>query len=427
MPTLRPRPTATKPRVFLPRVGTPLASNAADGHPPTAAPACGDAVRIAYVTETFPPELNGVAATVARTLDLLRARGWQIDLVRPRQPHEAPCDTPDELRTAGMALPMYPDLRFGLGSAGTLEKRWTAERPTVVHVATEGPLGWAAVSAGRRLALPVTSDFRTNFHAYSRHYGMPWAERPVLGYLRRFHNRTDRCFVPTPAMKAQLEADGFERIDVIGRGVDPERFSPAHRDPQLRARWGVREHEPVVLYVGRLAAEKNVRLVFDAFRVLAQRARGARLVVVGDGPLAEKLHVEYPEAIFTGPRRGEELARHYASADMFLFPSLTDTFGNVLLEALASGLMVVAFDCAAANAHMSNGSNGLLVRPGDAAGFVATASAAGAQMKALAHLRSGARATAETLTWDAIGRRFEASLLQAAQSRLTLDDAAAIA
>jgi glycosyltransferase involved in cell wall biosynthesis len=384
-------------------------------------------VRIAYVTETYPPELNGVASTVARTLDLLRARGWQIDLVRPRQPQEGPCDTTDELRTTGMALPMYPDLRFGLASARSLAMRWQAERPTVVHVATEGPLGWAAVSAARQLALPVTSDFRTNFHAYSRHYGMPWAERPVLGYLRRFHNRTERTFVPTPAMKAQLESDGFERLEVIGRGVDAERFSPAHRDAQLRARWGVREHEPVVLYVGRLAAEKNVRLVFDSFRVLAARARGARLVVVGDGPLADTLQREYPEAIFAGPRRGEELSRYYASADLFLFPSLTDTFGNVLLEALASGLMVIAYDCAAASAHMNNGANGLLVRPGDAAGFVATASAAGAQMKVLAHLRGAARATAETLTWDAIGRRFEASLLQAAQTRLTLDDAAAIA
>lgn len=410
-------------------MGTELASTSLDGRP--AGPR-GDAVRIAYVTETYPPELNGVAATVARTLEHLRTRGWQIDLVRPRQPHESARDSAHELLTAGVAIPMYPDLRLGLARSARLVRRWEQQRPTVVHIATEGPLGAAAVKAARRLALPVTSDFRTNFHAYSRHYGMPWAEKPVFAYLRRFHNRTDRTFVPTPAMRAELLAARFERVEVIGRGVDAERFNPARRDNALRASWGVREDEPVVLYVGRLAAEKNVRLVFDSFRVLSQRAQragagSARLVVVGDGPLASTLRDDFPEAVFAGMRRGDDLARHYASADLFLFPSLTDTFGNVLLEALASGLLVVAYDCAAANAHMANGVNGLLVRPGDAHGFVASASAAGAQLKLLTHLRAAARATAETLTWDGIGRRFEASLLQVAQQRDALDDATALA
>ncbi len=374
-------------------------------------------VRIAYVTETYPPELNGVAATAARTIEHLQLRGWKIDLVRPRQPHESALDSPDELRTRGLALPMYPDLRIGLATSERLAARWERQRPTVVHVATEGPLGLAAVRAAHRLALPVTSDYRTNFHWYISHYGMPWAQAPVFAYLRHFHNRTDRCFVPTPALKAQLEAARFERVEVVGRGVDSARFSPQHRCAELRASWGVRADEPVVLHVGRLAAEKNVRLAFEAFRVLANRARGARLVVVGDGPQHDALRRQYPEAIFAGRKSGSELARYYASADVFLFPSVTDTFGNVLLEALASGLLVVAYDMAAANAHMSNGSNGLLVRPGDSHGFVATASAAGAQLRVLGHLRQAARDTATALTWDHIVRRFEASLLQVAHVR----------
>ncbi len=374
-------------------------------------------MRIAYVTETYPPELNGVAATAARTIEHLHLRGWKIDLVRPRQPHETALDTRDELRTRGLALPMYRDLRLGLASSERLAARWERQRPTVVHVATEGPLGLAAVRAAHRLALPVTSDFRTNFHWYIRHYGMPWAQTPVFAYLRYFHNRTDRCFVPTPALKAQLEATGFERVEVVGRGVDSVRFSPQHRCATLRASWGVRGDEPVVLHVGRLAPEKNVRLVFEAFRMLVNRARGARLVLVGDGPQHDALRAEFPEAIFAGRKSGSELARYYASADLFLFPSLTDTFGNVLLEALSSGLLVVAYDMAAANAHMSNGSNGLLVRPGDSHGFIATASAAGAQLRVLGHLRQAARETAMVLTWDHIVRRFEASLLQVAHVR----------
>lgn len=378
-------------------------------------------MRIAYVTETYPPELNGVAATVAITVDHLRCHGWEVDLVRPRQPQEDRLDTPAELRTRGLPLPMYPDLRLGLARAEQLVQRWRRQRPAIVHVATEGPLGAAAIGAARRLGLPATADFRTNFHAYSRHYGLAWAEGLVLAYLRRFHNRADLSFVPTAALKAQLEREGFRRIEVVGRGVDHRRFSPARRSAALRAGWGVHGDEPVVLYVGRLAAEKNVRLVFDAFRQIAPRVHGARLVVVGDGPLRKVLHDEFPEALFTGPLHGAELAQAYASADVFLFPSLTDTFGNVLTEALASGLLVVAYDCAAAAAHVADGRSGLLAAPGDAAGFIARSIDAAERLQTLAPLRQAARATAEALGWDSIVRGFEGHLLRVLRSREITD------
>lgn len=374
-------------------------------------------MRIAYVTETYPPEVNGVAATAARTVEQLRSHGWQIDLIRPRQPQEPPLDAPDELRTRSLPLPMYPDLRFGLARSAQLVRRWQAQRPAAVHIATEGPLGLAAARAARRLDLPATADFRTNFHAYSRHYGLPWAEGLVLAYLRRFHNRTDLTFVPTAALKAQLERQGFQRIEVIGRGVDAARFTPAKRSAALRASWGVHGDEPVILHVGRLAAEKNVRLVFDAFRQIAQRIRDARLVVVGDGPLRAALHDEFPEALFTGTRAGDELARIYASADVFLFPSLTDTFGNVLIEALASGLVVVAHDCAAAGAHVVDGRNGLLVAPGDRAGFIARGIDAAEGLAGLGALRLAARSTAAALGWDGIVHRFQDHLLRVMRRR----------
>jgi len=371
------------------------------------------ALRISYVTETFPPEINGVAATAARFVEQLRLRGWQVDLIRPRQPQETALDAADELRTRGLPLPMYPDLRLGLASAGRLAARWQQQRPALVHVATEGPLGGAAVTAARRLGLPVTSDFRTNFHAYSRHYGLGWAEGLVFWHLKRFHDLTARCFVPTPALKANLERAGFHRVEVVGRGIDHRLFSPAHRSAALRADWGAGAADPVVLYVGRLAAEKNVGLALRAFRALAQRTPRARLVVVGDGPLRRRLQADHADAIFAGPRVGEALARHYASADLFLFPSLTETFGNVVLEALAARLLVVAYDCAAAAAHMKHGFNGLLARPGDEAGFIAAATAAAADLPGHDPLRSAARTTGESLGWDRIAQGFEAHLLEA--------------
>ncbi|HZA94938.1 MAG TPA: glycosyltransferase, partial [Burkholderiaceae bacterium] len=176
-------------------------------------------VRLAYVTETYPPELNGVALTAERFVSGLRARGHAIDLVRPKQPNEPPLDSTSELRAGGVPIPIYRDLRFGLPIVSTLAKRWQRARPELVHVATEGPLGWAAIRAARINGIPVTSDFRTNFDLYSEHYGFGWLRRIVGGYLKHFHNATDRTFVPTAAVGSALTKQGYEHTEVVGRGV----------------------------------------------------------------------------------------------------------------------------------------------------------------------------------------------------------------
>ena len=367
-------------------------------------------MRLAYVTETFPPELNGVALTVKRTVRYLRERGHVVDLIRPRQPSDAAGAARSEWLTSGWPIPMYPDLRFGFASAGALRRHFEATGPDLVHIATPGPLGWAALRAARALELPTTSDFRTNFHLYSRHYRLGAIAAVVLGALRWFHNRTDRTFVPTRAGALDLEASGFRNLAVIGRGVDATLFDPARRSPVLRAQWRAADGAPVLLYVGRIAAEKNVGLALRAFDALRQRAPRAQMVVVGDGPLRSALEMAYPHARFIGTRQGEDLAACYASADLFLFPSLTETFGNVTLEALASGLPVVAFDTAAAAEHVEHGASGLLVRPGDDLGFVNAASALGLQPQRLDAMRAAAAATAHRVRWEDVLSRFEAQL-----------------
>jgi glycosyltransferase involved in cell wall biosynthesis len=373
-------------------------------------------VRLAYVTETFPPEINGVALTAERFVRGLRARGHVVELIRPRQAHESHSDTIEEWRSPGVPLPMYRDLRIGLPLISRLGKRWQRTRPDLVHVATEGPLGWAAVRAARNNALPVTSDFRTNFDQYSEHYGFGLLRGVVGGYLKYFHNATDRTFVPTSAVSNALARQGFTRTEVVGRGVDAERFSPRHACAKLRAEWGVDERSPVLLYVGRLASEKNVPLAFRAYEAVRARLPGARFVVVGDGPLREKLARAHPEAIFTGPQRGGELAKYYASADIFLFPSLTETFGNVTLEALASGLLVVAFRSGAAAVHIDDGTSGVLVGPEDEQGFIAGTCAVAHQFRWLGMIRSGARRAGIAANWDAVINRFEYCLSDAAHA-----------
>jgi glycosyltransferase involved in cell wall biosynthesis len=373
-------------------------------------------VRIAYVTETYPPEVNGVALTVDRTVRFLRQCGHQLELIRPRQRGEAPLDSAEEWRSSGMPIPMYPDLRFGVALPATLRRRFLRRRPHLVHIATQGPLGRAALLAATSLHVPVTTDFRTNFHGYSHYYRLGWLESLVRRYLRDFHNRANRTFVPSQALRAELSHQGFERLEVIGRGVDTTLFSPARRSAALRASWGVQDDDPVMLYVGRLAAEKNVELALRAFAAARLLRPRMRMIVVGDGPLRSRLQSRYPAARFVGVQRGEALAELYASADVFVFPSCTETFGNVTLEALASGLAVVAFDCAAAGEYIRTQHDGLLVPVGDELGFIQATCRTTESVALLTPLRARARDTALSAQWDAVLKRFDSQLVQVAMT-----------
>ena len=375
-------------------------------------------MHIAFVTETYPPELNGVSATVARAVRWLRTRGHLVHLVRPRQRGESAKDDAEEWRVAGLPLPMYRDLRMGLPVFSGLNRRWRMKRPDVIHVATEGPLGWAACLTGRRIGVPVTSDLRTHFDLYSDYYGLGFMRGLVSGYLRSFHNATDCTFVPTTALATSLRARGFERLSVVGRGVDAERFAPAQRSEQLRQAWGATPDDPVLLHVGRLAAEKNIPLVLRAFESMQTLRPRARLVMVGAGPLRQNLErLAPPGVVFAGELRGQGLAEHFASSDIFLFPSLTETFGNVTLEALASGLVVVAFDVAAASVHITHGTSGFVAEPGDDAEFVALARRAVEDLHRLSPMRQSARRAALAASWDSTLNGFEDVLLKVRAAR----------
>jgi len=368
------------------------------------------------VTETYPPEVNGVAATISRVVAGLCQRGHVVELVRPRQgPADQAVDGPNlvEMLVRGLSIPRYPQLRMGLPSRRALVRRWTLQRPDVVHLVTEGPLGWSALQAAARLGLPVVSDFRTNFHAYSRHYGMAWLQRPITGYLRAFHNRSAVTMVPTAALRGELAAGGFERLRVVSRGVDTALFDPARRNQKLRASWGAAADTVVALYVGRLAPEKNLTTLLTAFQDVRAVAPGARLVLVGDGPEQAGLQQRCTDAHFAGVRRGLELATHYASADLFLFPSVTETYGNVVPEAMACGLAVVAFDCAAAAQLLRHTHNGLLVPLADSRGFNAAAARLAADPAAARAMGAQARMTALGLDWAGIVQAIETEYLAA--------------
>ena len=378
-------------------------------------------MRLAVVSETYPPEINGVALSLSRFVEGLRKRHHDIQLIRPRQlPAEQPASGNGfaEVLTGGVPIPRYPNLKMGLPAKRALIKQWTLHRPDIVHIVTEGPLGWSALQAALKLKIPVCSDFRTNFHTYSLHYGIGWLKKPIVDYLRKFHNHTLLTMVPTEHMRAELAACGFRNLRVVARGVDTQLFNPGRRSEALRREWNATSETPVVLHVGRLAAEKNLAALTDAFIAIRQRQPRARLVLVGDGPERKALRNRLPDAIFAGTRRGEDLAAHYASGDMFLFPSMTETFGNVTLEAMASGLPLAAYDYAAAAQHVRHGTNGLLANYGQTSDFTAMASELAARHEQdpekFRAMGRHARLTAESLDWECVVQEMETLLLSIA-------------
>ena len=379
-------------------------------------PATTPSLRLSVVTETWPPEINGVSLTLSRLVQGLCARNHPVQLIRPRQTRVDQAlnhSGYEELLMRGMPIPRYPELKLGLPAKRALINAWTLKRPDLVHIATEGPLGWSALQAARRLKLPVTSDFRTNFHAYCEHYGVGWLRKPMVSYLRRFHNLTQLTMVPTRALRAQLMEMGFENVQVVARGVDTKLFNPQRRSEALRSQWGAGPDSLVMLVVGRLAAEKNLDVALQAHAAMQAHHADVKLVFVGDGPLRESLQQRCPQAVFAGMRRHEELAGYYASADLFVFPSLTETFGNVTIEALASGLPVLAFDTAAASDWVQSHTNGWLVPAGQEAAFVRVAVDLAQSPSLLSQARDQARSRVAHLDWQLIAMQVETLMLQA--------------
>ncbi len=370
-------------------------------------------VKLAIVTETFPPEINGVAMTFGTLARELGHRGHMVTVYRPRR-HDLPGDAshPEfrEIALPGLPIPGYPLLRLGLPAWGQLKKIWRADRPDLVHVATEGPLGTSAITAALALGLPVTTSFHTNFHAYAGHYGCAPLRRLALAWLRRAHNRAHLSFVPTRELCAELGTLGFRHVTLLSRGVDTRQFSPARRSAKLRVAWGIGPDTPVVLHVGRMAAEKNYPLLLRAFAAMRSANHCCRFVLVGDGPLRASLRNELRGAIFTGFIPRNELALHYASADIYIHASLTETFGNVLTEAMASGLATASFDYAATRQFVRDGANGLAVPCAQPEALIAAAVRLAAEPGLRARLGPAARATVEPQSWANIITGFETDL-----------------
>lgn len=332
-------------------------------------------MRIALFTDTYLPTVNGVARALGLLVEHAVREGHEVALVTPPLPGGPAEHAALQLRQPGIEVPFYRELHLCRPWLGRAAQRRLADfRPDLVHAATEASVGWTGRRWARDAGVPLVTSYCTHFAAYAAGYGLGFLEAPLWRYLRAFHAPAERTVAPSRDALETLSEHGFhDRLGLWPRGVDAEGFHPRRRSPSIR-----REMAPgaevVLLYVGRIAPEKRVHLLLEAFPEIRRTAgRAVGLVLVGDGPALDELRRREVEGVtFTGYRRGSLLAATYASADLFLFPSDTETFGQVVTEAFASGLPVVAAARGGVTDLVDPGRNGDLFRPGDVASLVET-------------------------------------------------------
>jgi glycosyltransferase involved in cell wall biosynthesis len=359
----------------------------------------GARMRIAIYTETFLPKYDGVTNTICYLLEHLSKRGHASLMFAPRGAPAQYAATPI-VGLTGVTFPLYPELRL-VPPLARNQDALPAFRPDVVLLINPCSLGLVGLRQARALNVPVVASYHTDLPGYAARYGLSALRDPLWAYLRWLHNQADLNLCPSHFTRTELEEHGFERVRVWGHGVDSERFHPRHRDAGWRERLTDGHPEaPLLLYVGRLAVEKRV----DWLCPVLDAVPGARLAIVGDGPCREELEalLSGTRTHFTGYLRGKDLSRAYAAGDVFAFPSANETFGNVVLEAMASGLPVVVPRSGGPVDHVFEGRNGLLTDPDDPDHFVEAVRRLVVDPAYARGLGKGARAYALSQSWDAI-------------------------
>jgi phosphatidylinositol alpha 1,6-mannosyltransferase len=382
----------------------------------------GLAPGVVYCTDTYPPQVNGVSVVTALAVAGLRARGWRVAVVAPHYPSDPPRGVKQFVNDFGnpdllvdlpsVPFPPYPDIRLAAPAYWQIARAVEEFRPDLVHCATEFMIGRLGQVAARRAGLPLVSSYHTDFSRYTEAYGAPWLKSTVSNYIARFHGRALRTYTPSQMARADLLALGLRDVEVWGRTVDTKIFHPSRADPMLRLLNGL-ERKFIVLHVGRLAAEKGVERILDAFRI----ARGLlpagslHLVIAGGGPAESALRrAASPDVTFLGVLdHRHELPPLYASADAFVLTSLTETLGLVVLEAMASGLPVIATPAGGVAEHLRHEENGLAYPARDVTEMAHAIVRLCMNRQLRDKLAVGARQTAEGLDWEGELDRLDAS------------------
>lgn len=354
-------------------------------------------MKIAVVAESFLPQMNGVVRTVLELLAHLRRRGHAAVVFAPGEGPEAVEGFP-VWRVRGVPFPPYPQIMLAPFSLH-MERELRSWRPDIIHLASPFLLGMQGMLVGRRLRVPAMAHFQTDVPGYARAYGLGALTELATRYVARLHNGCAATFCPTPTVASTLRGWGVQRVELSGRGVDTTLFHPDRRAAATRRRYGLGAAEPVLLYVGRLAAEKNLGLLAATAAALPE----CRLLIVGDGPERLALAADMPHnVVFTGWLHGEALAAVYAAADLFVFPSATETFGQVVQEAMAAGLPTVALRAGGVQDIVQHGVTGLLCEPGAMDEWIAAVRYLLESVGRRRLMGNRARGYAEGRSWEAV-------------------------
>jgi glycosyltransferase involved in cell wall biosynthesis len=405
--------TTSQARQHIAGVETAIreATDQSPGAPP--ADTWDEPVRLALFTDTYTPQLNGVSRTLERLVGEVAARGGEARVYTTTDPgvRDGVGDSAEIWRRPSVPFWAYPQLRVAAPILGRIYHDLRAWQPTLIHAATPFGMGLAGRGCARALDVPLVTSYHTSFNEYARFYRLGALSRPGWSFIRWFHNGGSRTYVPTHAVLDELRELGFARLAIWGRGVETNRFNPAFRSGAWRARLGATDDTVVVAYVGRLAAEKGLDTLLGAMTRLAPRAPGGVsdgppivFACAGDGPYADRCRRAAPpppSAHFVGRLEGRDLSEFFASADIFVFPSATDTFGNVLLEAMASGLPVIGADSGPTNELLSDG-GGFTIPRGDANTLATAIDRLARDPAARARMTTRGLAYASRCSWDRI-------------------------
>jgi glycosyltransferase involved in cell wall biosynthesis len=371
-------------------------------------------MRLTLVTETYFPQVNGVSRTLHEVVRHLKGRGDSVQLIHPD--YGVPTSGTDVFAVRSLKLPFYRDIHLPIPPFGKAHRAIDRFRPDLIHIATEATLGWSILRYARQRKIPVVSSFHTNFDQYSDHYGLGRLRGMIWRYLRWFHNETIETYVPSRTTIADLEARGFERLVLWPRGVDQDFFRPDRPARNaIREALGWTPEDVVIGYVSRIAPEKNVEYLASSLELVARERPKARALLVGDGPSRAELESRLGSfARFAGYQTGDSLADHYAACDLFAFTSQTETFGNVVLEAMSSGLPVVCLRAGGVADIVRDRETGRLIANGEPPRVFADALIALLDDERTRHdMGLAAREYARSQSWDVIMSELRSRYLNA--------------
>jgi len=360
-------------------------------------------LHVIIVTGNYNHVPDGVSLTLNRLVQFLESIGVEVLIIAPTI-DSPPIDHAGILVPVdSFSLPGREEYQISLGLSDRVKKEIIRFRPNLIHIATPDLTGWQALLFAKEYGFPVVSSYHTHFTSYLEYYKLKWAEPFIWGYLKWFYNNSLHTYVPSHSMIDELIRQGISsKLHIWARGIDVERFNPSKRNQQWRLSHGIADSDILVSFVSRLVWEKEMETLRSTFIALMNLNPKIKTVIVGDGPAGESLRSTMPNTIFTGFKSGEELPELYASSDIFMFPSITETFGNVTLEAMASGVPAVVANAQGNNSLVMNNYNGFLVTPRDVPEFVRQINNIAANPTLHQKFSQNALEFARTFTWEKI-------------------------